>query len=429
MKVSKILLLISLLSFLACSTNEDGTTIEAGSSLFTAEVSSDEFVELDANNVNSLWFLAHDTNGKLLNVTKATVGENELRSNTSFSGSKIYFTIGYVMNSSSINFNTFLVNVGGRRSYQETFIPTFPPRTSELDINITVTEETFLDSPFPYNASGFSYGRSTSSITNGIQNLKVSYTNEVENIIIVNNYNRAPFYNGRKEGYKYYNLNVSNVVSPITLSDISFNSLETSIKLEIHNNELDGFHFRRWGYESKSGFDNYRRHDIYEVNSYFDYIDLPIIDLFLFYENVAIYKEGPYDYYFLSFGNDFNIDNPNWTLTYSPRSDGSYEISSENDGDFYKLEYNTNGYLWKYFIDASEPSIVVPRLKLPDVIAAELEGDFYTEENVPNFRSLEMWDYVNFNNYDEFIQFRLGLIAENSRENGGYKYMRFTPFD
>ncbi len=397
--------------------------------LFSVQISEEEL----AVENRSIWLMVHDFEGKLLSIAKAVPGENELYADHAFAGPDIYFSFGYITNSESeqrINIKTYASGIGGKRLYRPFFIPTFLDSNNTMEVQIAFAPGTNPGVYNPYTAFGDIYGLGSTMVANDIQNSEVRYADEANMVILRKSDN--PGYDGKKEGYYYYIFDPNTVVSPLILEDSDFEALAESVKLNIPEDGLENFIFNREGYQNESDFKNYRRHYLYKLSNpaYSGYIDLPIIPGLELYENFASYKKGPYTYNFRSFGNNMDIDTPNWSLDYLVQEDG-VKITSQNQGDHYFMDFHKsetlNGksktYFWQYFSDASKTETHVPRLSLPEEIVLELGADFYTKEDVPNFRRLSISDNELNANYDEFLKETFGITNKTDRDLGYGKSM------
>lgn len=408
---------------------DDSTIVNSiGTPLFTAEILDQSFSEGNF----SIWLMIHDGKGNLVHISKAKMGTEELLSEESFLGKDIYVTIGFLVNSGEyqrIAFQTYQAKIGGKWIYKPAFIPEFLERNLTGEVQITLSPEVRPDSyGNPYVARGDTYSLYPNTLpTENMQTSELRYSEETTKAIIQISQHKS--FNGKKEGYYYYAFNPQEVVFPLILDDSNFTRLESSVKLNIPNDGLENLRFVRHGYENKFDFDNYRRHYIYNLDRipYQDYVDFPIIPGLEIYENFVSYRKGDFNYNFRSSGNSINIDLPNWTLSYTKKDDG-YELNSENDGDTFFIDFHKSGiinginktYFWQYYWDASSAISFIPRLSLPEEILTEFNGEFYTKNDVPDFRWLSISDNDENVDYEDFLKKSFGIKPRMNDRDLGY---------
>ncbi len=447
MKHFKLLLSFSflVLSFLSCTKSEENPSVEEppldneevddskivnpiGTPLFTAEILDQSFSEDDF----SFWLMIHDVNGNLLHISKAKMGTEELLSKEPFLGTDIFVTIGLLDNSGEyqrIAFQTYQAKIGGKWIYKPSYIPEFLERNLIGEVQISLSPEVRPDSySNPYVGWGDTYSlNATAAPMENVQNSEIKYSEATTKAIIQILHHKS--FNGKKEGYYYYVFNPQEVVFPLILDDSNFTRLESSLKLDIPTDGLENLSFVRHGYENKFDFDNYRRHYIYNLDRipYQDYVDFPIIPGLEIYENFVSYRKGDFNYNFRSSGNSINIDLPNWTLSYTKKDDG-YELNSENDGDAFSMGFHKSGiinginktYSWQYYWDTSSSISFISRLSLPEEILIEFNGEFYTENDVPDFQWLRISDNDENVDYEDFLKKSFGIKPIINDRGFGY---------
>lgn len=387
----------------------------------------------EMTNIDETWVFFNDSAGNLLETSQPLLGSNKIYTDNIILDEFVFFTISeYRTNGQnvfhSLTNSTYKVGLGEIRNEQSrNFV------TPENNLEIEIIRQDLVNEFSKYTARGTNYWPNSFTSTSEptfSEIFEISYTHPELIFLRTAVENAGDRFDGNKENYLYTTFNPEPQNGSITLDEVDFMQMDDFFEQEIPQRDQSSFRFSRYAYENENDMLEDINHAIYEVSesselSIDNTIDIPIIDVFLEYKNIAQYRNNGNQVYIQKFGNSLNLVTPPWEAIGFAESNENYEIIADFPNvDYYLLKLSkrssTNNpiktFSWIYrTFDNNEMEKSTPILAFPTEITEELTDSFYSTTDL-SLEVITAVDYEEINSFTEAMDY-LGLRKIDLKTN------------
>ena len=401
-----------------------------------------QFGVSESDYYDTTWAFFNDASGNLLAVVEPDIGSNKMYTEATFEEEFIYYTLtrfqtnGGNIAHSLIN-GTNKVQPGEKR--EEFQLNTIPQNeTVEIEIN----RLDLVNEWSKYTARGTKYrpiSFSSTSAPSYSEIFEISYSDPEIVYIRTTMANAGLGFDGKKENYLYYKLIPEPQTTQVFINEADFTTMDDFQIQAIPVHDYNSLNFTRMGYESESDMLDDVSHTIFEVledfdRSYTDYFDLPLLEGFDYYKNIARYYKDGNRVYVEQFGNSLDLNAPEWSIIDSGKNGDSYYVNAENsEVDYYFIRLSKSSSTfnprksvsWVYrTFGNGEGDNSTPVLSIPEQITTSLGDTYYSQSDL----RIEYVGGVDFQEIDSYLEamdyLSLGKLQLKTNEKG-YTSVRF----
>ncbi|MDC6364791.1 MULTISPECIES: hypothetical protein [Flavobacteriaceae] len=390
-----------------------------------------------------IWIFFHDGSGNLLTTQKVQLGSTKIYTEQIVPDNYIFYTIskfssfGLDNQHKSLRNTTYKIDMGETRNELD-FSPNYNME-NYVEVEINLSQDT--GGYAKYSASGSQYETNASGGGSLTELVGINY--EIPDFIYLRTDvlgGQPELFDGKKENYAYYRF-VPNPSTPsITIDETDLITADETFVLEIPNHNAGSFVFNRIGFLNQNDMVANVNHHILEVqepnDQYRDYLDLPVLDGLALYNNTVNYAVEDKSFFGNFYGNDFNIEMPNWELYYGIENSEVF-IEENNELDYYVVRFTDNDtsdlnnrryWIWDYRVFGTEDGELkrAPILQMPSEVINDINDAHFTNLDGLTITSASALDFEEFTSFDETIDW-LGLNkVPLTIDQKNYKQVSFT---